>query len=61
MSIAPRRGAEQVASNIADVNRGAAETGSASQQVLASAKSLSKESDRLRAEVEKFLEIVSAA
>ena len=55
------QGSRLVASNIAEVNRGAAETGSASQQVLASAKSLSKESDRLRAEVEKFLEIVRAA
>ena len=53
-------GSKQVASNIADVNRSAAETGSASLQVLASAKGLSKESDRLRTEAEKFLGIIRA-
>ena len=55
------QGTREVAFNIADVNRGATETGSASLQVLASARSLSMESDRLRTEVDKFLEFVRAA
>jgi methyl-accepting chemotaxis protein len=50
-----------VASSIADVSRGAGETGSASGQVLSSAKTISAESVRLRAEVEKFLATVRAA
>jgi len=50
-----------VASNIADVSRGAGETGSASGQVLSSAKTISVESIRLRTEVEKFLTTVRAA
>jgi methyl-accepting chemotaxis protein len=50
-----------VASSIADVSRGASETGSASGQVLSSAKTISVESVRLRAEVEKFLATVRAA
>jgi methyl-accepting chemotaxis protein len=54
-------GTAQVASNIAEVSRGAGETGSASAQVLSSAQSLSNESNRLKAEVQKFLETVRAA
>jgi len=54
-------GSTQVAHKIADVNRGAAETGSASAQVLASAQSLSRESLSLRQAVEKFLHTVRAA
>jgi methyl-accepting chemotaxis protein len=54
-------GTAHVAKNIAEVSRGAGETGSASAQVLSSAQSLSTESKRLRAEVEKFLETVRAA
>ena len=54
-------GTQQVASNIADVERGAGETGSASSQVLASAQSLSLESNRLKLEVGKFLDTVRAA
>ena len=50
-----------VATNIADVSRGARETGSASSQVLSSAKTISTESDRLRTEVERFLTTVRAA
>jgi methyl-accepting chemotaxis protein len=49
------QGTSEVAVRIADVNRGANETGSASSQVLSSARSLSNESDRLKAEVQKFL------
>jgi methyl-accepting chemotaxis protein len=55
------KGTQQVASNITDVNRGAGETGSASAQVLSSAQSLSRESNHLKAEVEKFLSTVRAA
>jgi len=54
-------GSSQVASNIADVNRGAGDTGSASSQVLSSAQLLSSENKRLKAEVVKFLETVRAA
>jgi methyl-accepting chemotaxis protein len=54
-------GTQQVASNIIDVQRGASETGSASSQVLASAQSLSLESNRLKLEVGKFLDTVRAA
>jgi len=55
------RGATQVASSIGDVNRGAGETRSASAQVLASARSLSQESNHLREEVDRFLATVRAA
>ncbi len=41
-------GTEQVVTTITDVDRGAGETGSASTQVLASAQSLSGESNRLK-------------
>ena len=54
-------GSTQVATSIADVNRGAGDTGSASSQVLASAQMLSNENKRLRAEVVKFLATVRAA
>ncbi len=56
-----RQGTAEVAANITDVNRGAAETGCASTQVLSSAQSLSKESNHLKLEVEKFLATVRAA
>ena len=55
------KGTGQVAVNIVDVNRGAGETGSASAQVLASARSLSSESSHLKIEVDKFLATVRAA
>jgi methyl-accepting chemotaxis protein len=55
------KGTTQVATSITDVNRGAGETGSASAQVLASAQSLSTESNHLKLEVEKFLSTVRAA
>jgi methyl-accepting chemotaxis protein len=54
-------GSTQVATSIADVNRGAGDTGSASSQVLASAQLLSNENKRLKAEVVKFLATVRAA
>ncbi|QDM21125.1 PAS domain S-box protein [Tardiphaga sp. vice352] len=50
-----------VSSNIADVQRGATETGSASSQVLSAAQSLSSDSNRLKAEVSKFLGTVRAS
>jgi methyl-accepting chemotaxis protein len=55
------RGTAQVAGNIAEVNMGASQTGSASGQVLASAQSLARESNRLKGEVDKFLNTVRAA
>ena len=54
-------GTVQVSSNIADVQRGASETGQASSQVLTAAKSLSGDSNRLKLEVGKFLNAVRAA
>jgi methyl-accepting chemotaxis protein len=54
-------GTNQVASNFADVNRAAEETGSASTQVLVSARLLSQQSGSLKTEMEKFLAIVKAA
>ena len=50
-------GTQQVSSNIGDVQRGASETGSASSQVLAAAQSLSGNSNRLKLEVGRFLEL----
>jgi methyl-accepting chemotaxis protein len=52
------RGTAELTHSIADVNRGAAETGTASAQVFASAQSLSRESSRLKGEVGKFLATV---
>ena len=54
-------GTQQVSSNITDVQRGAGETGSASSQVLSAAQSLSRDSNRLKLEVGKFLNSVRAA
>jgi methyl-accepting chemotaxis protein len=54
-------GTHQVSSNIGEVERGAGETGSACSQVLSSAQMLSGDSNRLKAEVTKFLESVRAA
>jgi methyl-accepting chemotaxis protein len=55
------QGTSQVSSNIVDVQRGASETGSASSQVLASARTLSAESHRLKLEMDKFLNSLRAA
>ena len=54
-------GTHQVAGNITKVNRGAAETGSASAEVLNSAQTLSAESTRLRAELDRFMANIRAA
>jgi methyl-accepting chemotaxis protein len=55
------QGTQQVSSNITDLQRGASETGSASSQVLSSAQSLSAQNQRLKIEVDKFLDVVRAA
>ena len=55
------RGTQQVSASIVDVQRGASQTGSASSNVLASARSLSGESSRLKTEVGKFLDAIRAA
>jgi methyl-accepting chemotaxis protein len=54
-------GTHMVSSNITDVQRGAGETGAASSQVLSAAQSLSRDSNRLKLEVGKFLDSVRAA
>ena len=54
-------GTAEVAKNITGVNRESAETGAASGQVLASAKSLAGDSHRLKAEMDKFLASIRAA
>jgi aerotaxis receptor len=55
------QGTHQVSANITDVQRGARETGSASSDVLRAAQSLSGDSNRLKAEVQRFLDSVRAA
>jgi methyl-accepting chemotaxis protein len=50
-----------VAANIADVDRGAAETGASSSQVLSAAHSLSDHGSRLKLQVDEFLRTVRAA
>ena len=54
-------GTQEVSSNIADVQNGATETGSASSEVLSAAQSLSRDSNRLKLEVGRFLHSVRAA
>ena len=54
-------GTAQVAGGIAEVSRGASETGSASGQVFASAQALADEGSRLKLEVDNFLGSVRAA
>ena len=54
-------GTSTVASNISDVERGSNETGTASTEVLAAARSLSAQSQRLKSEVGTFLMTVRAA
>jgi len=55
------RGTNEAAANIMEVNRGATETGSASEDVLNSARTLSAESTRLRAELDRFMANIRAA
>ena len=51
------QGTQMVSANITDVQRGATETESASSHVLSAAQSLSTDSNRLKVEVAKFLEV----
>jgi methyl-accepting chemotaxis protein len=55
------QGTREAATNIVEVNRGATETGTASEEVLTSAKVLSSESTRLRAELDRFMQNIRAA
>ena len=55
------QGTVQVSGNIAEVQRGAGETGAASAQVYSSAQLLSRDSNRLKLEVARFLDGVRAA
>ena len=55
------QGSQDVAINITEVNRGAIETGVASEQVLNSAQLLSGESARLRQELARFMANIRAA
>ena len=55
------QGTNEAAANIMQVNRGATETGSASEEVLNSARTLSSESTRLRAELDRFMANIRAA
>ena len=55
------KGTADVAATIGEVNEGASQTGSASSQVLSSARVLSREGNVLKAEVDKFLAMVRAA
>jgi methyl-accepting chemotaxis protein len=55
------KGTDEAAADIMEVNRGATETGSASEEVLSSARTLSTESTRLRAELDRFMANIRAA
>jgi methyl-accepting chemotaxis protein len=54
-------GTQRVSASIVDVQRGANETGSASSQVLSSARALTSESHRLKSEMGRFLGTVRSA
>ena len=55
------QGTHEATADILEVNRGAAETGSASENVLDSARTLSTESTRLREELDRFMANIRAA
>jgi methyl-accepting chemotaxis protein len=55
------QGTQAAAANVMQVNRGATETGSASEEVLSSARTLSTESTRLREELDRFMANIRAA
>jgi methyl-accepting chemotaxis protein/CHASE3 domain sensor protein len=55
------KGTDEAAADIMEVNRGATETGAASADVLNSARTLSSESTRLRAELDRFMANIRAA
>ncbi|MGV2346582.1 MAG UNVERIFIED_CONTAM: methyl-accepting chemotaxis protein, partial [Methylobacterium ajmalii] len=54
-------GTSEVTSNIAGVARASEDTGAAASQVLASASELSRQSEHLSSEVQRFLATVRAA
>jgi methyl-accepting chemotaxis protein len=55
------QGTQAATANVMQVNRGATETGSASEDVLSSARTLSSESTRLREELDRFMANIRAA
>jgi len=55
------QGTQAASANVMQVNRGATETGSASEDVLSSARTLSSESTRLREELDRFMANIRAA
>jgi methyl-accepting chemotaxis protein/aerotaxis receptor len=55
------QGAQEVSSNVGNLQRGAAETGIASSEVLSAAQTLSRDSSRLKVEVNNFLNSVRVA
>jgi aerotaxis receptor len=55
------RGAQDVSSNVGNLQRRAAETGIASSDVVSAAQTLSRDSSRLKAEVNNFLNSVRVA
>ncbi|MGB3271802.1 MAG: methyl-accepting chemotaxis protein [Xanthobacteraceae bacterium] len=55
------QGAQEVSSNVGNLQRGAAETGAASSAVLSAAQMLSRDSSRLKVEVDNFLNSVRVA
>jgi methyl-accepting chemotaxis protein len=55
------QGTQASATDVLQVNRGATETGSASEEVLHSARTLSTESTRLREELDRFMANIRAA
>jgi methyl-accepting chemotaxis protein/aerotaxis receptor len=55
------QGAQQVSSNVGNLERGAAETGIASSEVLSAAQTLSRDSSRLKAEINNFLSTIRVA
>ena len=55
------RGTEVVTVNITEVSRGATQTGSAATQVLGAAGELSRQSEMMKSEVERFLHGIRAA
>ena len=50
-----------MSTNVGDVQRGAAETGTASSQVLSAAQMLARDASRLKLELGRFLDTVRAA
>ena len=55
------KGTSEVTGNLSNMNRGAADTGSASVRVLSSAQALANEGSKLKIEVDKFLARIRAA